>query len=184
MCFYMFFLFVCFLFVCLFVCMFFCLLLVFVRVFTCIWLELPIGVYVWALSVVTLPITSSPRQVVVARDGDRVSSLPVSYEPQATSAHPTHPEVAIGGKVGAHFCQDLCIVMLLIINTRLAFSEVHPDRACTACTLCKETSLQYTHPLIRWNSELVSFVRQAFRRNCSSQLHMYMGIVAITSVMA
>ncbi len=73
------------------------------------------------------PSPSSPRQVVVARDGDRVSSLPVSYEPQATSAHPTHPEVAIGGKVGTHFYQDLCIVMLLIINTRLVFSDVHPD---------------------------------------------------------
>ena len=49
-------------------------------------------------------------QVIVARDGERLSTLPVSYEPQAVSFHPTQPEVAIGGKVHSNSDNQLNIM--------------------------------------------------------------------------
>ena len=51
-------------------------------------------------------------QVIVARDGERVSTLSVGYEPQAVSFHPTQPEVAIGGKVRSNSDNQLNIIHL------------------------------------------------------------------------
>ena len=48
--------------------------------------------------------------MIVARDGERLSTLPVSYEPQAVSFHPTQPEVAIGGKVHSNSDNQLNIM--------------------------------------------------------------------------
>ena len=43
-------------------------------------------------------------------------------------------------------------------TSRSVFSDVHKGRPCTACTLCKEKSIQYTHPL-KWKDEgLISFL--------------------------
>ena len=44
-------------------------------------------------------------------------------------------------------------------QTRLVFSDVHENRPCTNCTLCKETYVQYAHP-VRWkNPDLLTFLR-------------------------
>ena len=44
-------------------------------------------------------------------------------------------------------------------RTRLVFSSVHENRPCSDCTLCKETYVQYTHP-VRWkNQDLVIFLK-------------------------
>jgi len=51
-----------------------------------------------AISSDGLAVITTLQEVIVARDGERVSSLSVSYTPQATSFHPSQPEVAIGGK--------------------------------------------------------------------------------------
>ena len=48
----------------------------------------------------------------MARDGERVSTLTVGYEPQAVSFHPTQPEVAIGGKVHSNSDVQLHIIHL------------------------------------------------------------------------
>lgn len=48
----------------------------------------------------------------MARDGERVSTLTVGYEPQAVSFHPTQPEVAIGGKVHSNRDIQLHIIHL------------------------------------------------------------------------
>ena len=46
------------------------------------------------------PLSSPSLKVVLIRDGQRTGSLSPGYVPQAVAAHPTQPEVAIGGKVG------------------------------------------------------------------------------------
>ena len=44
-------------------------------------------------------------------------------------------------------------------QTHLVFSNVHENRACSDCTLCKEMYVQYTHP-VRWkNQDLVTFLK-------------------------
>ena len=46
-----------------------------------------------------------------------------------------------------------------ISQTHLVFSDVHENRPCTSCTLCKETYVQYTHP-VKWkNQDLLTFLR-------------------------
>ena len=38
------------------------------------------------------------------------------------------------------------------------FSDVHKDRLCSCCILCKENSIQFTHP-VKWkNSKLFQFL--------------------------
>ena len=45
-----------------------------------------------------LSVISTLTEVVLARDGERLATLPVTYEPQCVGFHPTEHEVAIGGK--------------------------------------------------------------------------------------
>ncbi len=47
-----------------------------------------------------LAVITTNLDVIVARDGTKVSSLSVDYEPVCVSFHPSEPEVAVGGKVG------------------------------------------------------------------------------------
>lgn len=46
-----------------------------------------------------LAVIATLQEIVMARDGNRVSAFKPSYEPTAVSYHPTQPEVVIGGKV-------------------------------------------------------------------------------------
>jgi len=46
-----------------------------------------------------LAVISTNLDIILARDGAKVSSLPAPYEPVSVTYHPTLPEVAIGGKV-------------------------------------------------------------------------------------
>ena len=44
-------------------------------------------------------------------------------------------------------------------QSRQVFSDVHKGRPCTSCILCKEKTLQYTHP-IKWkNAALLKFLQ-------------------------
>lgn len=45
-----------------------------------------------------LAVIATLQEIVMARDGNRVSAFKPSYEPTAVSYHPTQPEVVIGGK--------------------------------------------------------------------------------------
>ena len=47
-----------------------------------------------------LAVITTNLDVLVARDGTKVSSLSVDYEPVCVAFHPSEPEVAVGGKVG------------------------------------------------------------------------------------
>ncbi len=47
-----------------------------------------------------LAVITTNLDVIVARDGTKVSSLSVDYEPVCVAFHPSEPEVAVGGKVG------------------------------------------------------------------------------------
>ena len=45
------------------------------------------------------------------------------------------------------------------LPSRLVFSDAHKGRSCSACTLCSESSVRYTHPVSWKNSEMLPFVR-------------------------
>ncbi len=46
-----------------------------------------------------LAVITTNLDIIVARDGTKVSSLSVEYEPVCVAFHPTQPEVAVGGNV-------------------------------------------------------------------------------------
>lgn len=65
----------------------------------------------------------------MARDGERVSTLSVGYEPQAVSFHPTQPEVAIGGKV--HSNSDIQLHIIHLYTLKYNISQKCEDAAHT-----------------------------------------------------
>lgn len=54
-----------------------------------------------------LAIITTNLDIIVARDGAKVSSLSVGYHPCAVAYHPSQPEVVIGGKVGCGLCAEV-----------------------------------------------------------------------------
>ena len=46
-----------------------------------------------------LAVIATLQEIIMARNGKRVSAFKPSYEPTCVSFHPSQPEVVIGGKV-------------------------------------------------------------------------------------
>ena len=55
-----------------------------------------------------LAVIATLQEIIVARDGKRVSGFKPSYEPTCVSFHPSQPEVVIGGKVTC-VCVCVCV---------------------------------------------------------------------------
>ncbi len=61
-----------------------------------------------------MAVITTNRDIIVARDGTKVSSLTVDYEPVCVAFHPSQPEVAVGGKVCLLY---VCICMVATYAT-------------------------------------------------------------------
>ena len=56
-----------------------------------------------------LAVIATLQEIIVARDGKRVSAFKPSYEPTCISFHPSQPEVVIGGTVRVCACVCVCV---------------------------------------------------------------------------
>ena len=63
-------------------------------------------------------VVTTHSTLVLIRDNQRISDLPVSYGPLCASMHPSKPEVAIGAKVGVYI--DLSFELISLWMTRVS----------------------------------------------------------------